>query len=257
MVYSRLFRKPAALPAPWAPRGERIYAIGDIHGRLDCLDDLLVKIDADSATAPGTLRLVFVGDLIDRGPQSAEVVERARELAASAVPVDFIMGNHEEILLRSIDGDRRTLALFDRVGGRETALSYGIDAKDYDASDLKQLGELLHRAVPQEHVAFLSGFQNSVVAGDYRFVHAGIRPGVAFDEQKPSDLRWIRDTFLEHNAPFEGFVVHGHTISAEVDERPNRIGIDTGAWSTGKLTALVLEDDRRWTLQTDLAPGVL
>lgn len=247
----KLFRKAAKPTAPGRiPPGQRVYVIGDIHGRLDLLDTLLELIEADDAARPSAeLQLIFLGDLIDRGPRSAAVVERAMQLATQG-PCRFLMGNHEELLLRSLDGDERALRLFARVGGRETILSYGMDEATYNALDFGELLDALPGLVPPAHRAFLESFEDMIELGDYVFVHAGIRPGVALPEQRVAELRWIRDEFLDHPGPHPRIVVHGHTITPQVEWRPHRIGIDTGAYASGELTALALENDERWTVAT-------
>lgn len=258
MVISRLFRKSAPAPVvepPRLPAGLRVYAIGDIHGRRDCFDDLLALIDRDSATATGEVQLILLGDLIDCGPESRGVVERAMALAASDRICHFIKGNHEELLLHAAEGDRSALSVFHRAGGRETLLSYGVDPDVYDACDFEQLAGLIRDAVPAEHLAFLDSFGNGVALGDYRFVHAGMRPGLPFDEQRDSDLRWIRRDFLTYEGSFDGVVVHGHTISDAPEIRHNRIGIDTGAFASGRLTALVLEGESQRIIESRKAPG--
>lgn len=247
----KLFRKatnPTA--AGRIPPGRRVYVIGDIHGRLDLLDALLALIEADDAARPtAELQLVFLGDLIDRGPQSAAVVERAMWLAARG-PCRFLMGNHEELLLKALDGDERALRLFARVGGRETILSYGMSEAEYNALDFGGLLAALPDLVPAAHRDFLAAFEDLIELGDYVFVHAGIRPGTPLTEQRPAELRWIRDEFLDHPGPHPRIVVHGHTITPQVEWRAHRIGIDTGAYASGQLTALALEDDQRWTVAT-------
>lgn len=252
MVLRKLFaRAEPALPRQHRlPDGERIYAIGDIHGRVDCLDILLDRIardDADRACAK--TKLVFLGDLTDRGPDSREVVERAMQIDEHLDAI-FLMGNHEEILIRTWEGDRSAAGLFNRVGGRETLMSYGVDPHDYDKCDLGELAALTERVVPREHIAFMRRFEDSHVAGNYLFVHAGIRPGIALEMQNPSDLRWIRRDFLDDATDHGVMIVHGHSITDAVDERANRIGIDTGAFSSGQLTALGLEGAERWYLAT-------
>lgn len=247
-----LFRKaPTPAPLPRVPDDVRVYAIGDIHGCDREFARLLELIDADHAQrTPKRRIIVLLGDLVDRGPDSAGVVERARQLAAGSDEVRLIAGNHEEMLLTSCAGDTKGLRLFARNGGRETAESYGIDNDTWNAADFDELKRLLDEAVPATHRAFLKTMEEVVVIGDYAFVHAGIRPGVALAEQQGEDLRWIRDRFLGHTGAHEKFIVHGHTISPDVDDQPNRLGIDTGAYATGKLTAVALEGDRRWFLQT-------
>lgn len=253
MVFKRLFglRQEAAPRQPRAPDGQRLYAIGDIHGRLDLLDRLLGLIEADDAgRGSAETQLIFLGDLVDRGPHSKGVVERVMQLAASSGNVRCIAGNHEEIISRTWGGDKRSAGLLNKVGGRETLLSYGVPAAQYDAADLHELVRLAHAHIPREHIAFFKSNHDWIEAGDYLFVHAGIRPGYAIAEQDISDLRWIRREFTDHEGDLGHVVIHGHTITEEVEERANRIGIDTGAFATGKLTAIGLEGNDRWFLQT-------
>ena len=233
------------------PEGRRVYAIGDIHGRSDLLDRLLALIDADDRARGGIEReLIFLGDLVDRGPDSRGVVERLLALSKEPGKVRFLMGNHEEVFLRAAQADLKALRFLTRIGGRETLLSYGISVDEYRNVDFAELAALLARRVPAEHVEFLSGFESWIEIGDYLFVHAGIRPGVAMEDQERGDLCWIRDEFLNHRDSFGKMVVHGHSIAGEVDERTNRIGIDTGAFASGKLTAIGLEGSARWYLST-------
>lgn len=249
MVLSKLFGKAAA-PAASAAPGERVYAIGDVHGCLGELDRLLMMIEADHvARGPAALRLVLLGDLVDRGPQSAMVVKRARQLSR-ATAATVIAGNHEELLLLAQAGDRDALAVFNRCGGRETLLSYGVDPDDYDECALSDLPALIDRVVPREQLAYLAGLENWTTSGDYVFVHAGVRPGVALDQQTTADLRWIREPFLNYKGSYGAVVIHGHTITDAPDVRSNRIGIDTGAYASGVLTAIGIEGDQHWFLQT-------
>jgi serine/threonine protein phosphatase 1 len=237
--------------APSVPKGQRVYAVGDIHGRLDLLDRLLDMI-ADDDAARGDVRteIVFLGDLIDRGPDSRGVVQRLLEYSRGPMPTRILMGNHEEVFLQALDGDQRALRFLTRIGGRETIFSYGVTPDEYRSLDYDDLGAVVRARVPAEHRDFLAGFERWVEIGDYLFVHAGLKPKVALKDQALSDLRWIRDEFLLHRDSFGKMVVHGHSITETVDERTNRIGIDTGAFASGKLTALGLESDRRWFLTT-------
>jgi serine/threonine protein phosphatase 1 len=232
------------------PPGKRIYAIGDIHGRLDLLDQLLAMIDEDDATrGSAATELIFLGDLVDRGPDSRGVVERLMALGERR-PARFLMGNHEEVFLRALTGDLKALRFLIRIGGRETLFSYGIAEDDYRNLDYDELMVAVRAAVPESHIAFLGAFERWIEEGDYLFVHAGLRPGVALEDQETADLRWIRDDFLRHPESFGKIVVHGHSITDDIDERPNRIGIDTGAFASGKLTAIGLGRDERWYLST-------
>lgn len=238
-------------PPARVPDGLRVYAIGDVHGRLDLLDQLLFRIEADERMRGGArTQLVFLGDLIDRGPDSAGVVQRAMEIEASGRPVRFLMGNHEEVFLKALGGSVEALRFFVRIGGRATILSYGFAEAEYDGLDYEALLTALVARVPADHVAFVKRFEDRIAIGDYLFVHAGIRPRVALDEQSGGDLRWIRSEFLDFRGSHGPIVVHGHTITEEVEERSNRIGIDTGAFASGRLTALGLESGERWYLST-------
>jgi serine/threonine protein phosphatase 1 len=234
------------------PDGVRVYAIGDIHGRLDLLDDLLARIRADDRDRGGGVRTqyIFLGDLIDRGPDSCGVVERLMNLAAAGMNARFLMGNHEEVFLRAIGGDIRALRFLVRIGGRETLRSYGISEEDYRSLDFDELAALATQQVPAAHLAFLERFENMIALGDYLFVHAGLKPGVAIEDQALSDLCWIREEFLNHRDSFGKMVVHGHSITQDIDVRANRIGIDTGAFASGRLTAIGLEGEERWFLST-------
>jgi len=253
MVFRFLKNKKSPILTSWAvPPDNRLYAIGDIHGRLDLLEQLLAMIDRDDAgRLPMETTLVFLGDLVDRGPNSAGVVECLRLLAHAKPGTRFLSGNHEEVFLRAVnDPGLEALKFFCRIGGRETILSYGISEANYNAMDYEELKATLTARVPQSHVTFLESFEDKIEIGDYLFVHAGIRPGVALDDQRPRDLRWIREPFLDYATQHERMIVHGHTITADIDEHSNRIGIDTGAYASGRLTALGMEGTSRWVLQT-------
>jgi len=251
MLLKRLFsRARKSQPTHRIPDGQRVYAVGDVHGRLDLLDDLIRRIGEDDAErGAARTKLIFLGDLVDRGPDSRGVIERVRALQAAG-NLHCLMGNHEEVFLRSIDGDIQALRLFIRIGGRETILSYGVSEEDYNKADFEELAEILAARVPPEHVAFISSFEDHIEIGDYLFVHAGIRPGVPIAEQASSDLRWIRDSFLDHEGDHGRRVVHGHSIRQEAELLPNRIGIDTGAYATDRLSAVGLEGGAQWFLST-------
>jgi len=249
-------RDAQSRPSGSLPSGTRVYAVGDIHGRLDLLNELLRQMEGDDAArGPADTIVIFLGDLIDRGPDSAQVVQRLLELGAKTDKVRFLLGNHEEVFLKSLAGEGKALPFFLRIGGKQTVLSYGISEAEYEQSDYSELLDLMRARVPQAHIDFLTAFEDMVVLGDYAFVHAGVRPGVPLDAQKPETLRWIREEFLNSNAVFEKIVVHGHSISDEVEERGRRIGIDTGAYASGRLTAMGFEGPDRWVLQTSGAPG--
>lgn len=244
----KLFR-PAAVPAapPRVPAGERYYVVGDIHGRLDLFDALIAAIEADDATSgAAATTVVLLGDLVDRGPESAGVLQRAREWQDQR-RVRILIGNHEEMFLECFQ-DKEVLRHFLKHGGRETILSFGIPQIEYNELTLDELFECLPDLVPKEVREYVSGFEEMIVAGDYVFVHAGIDPRLPLEEQKRADLLWIRDRFLRYDGPLDKVVVHGHTIFDEVTDHGQRIAIDTGAFRTGKLSALVLEDEQRRTI---------
>ncbi len=235
-------------PAPAIPAGQRVYAVGDVHGRLDLFEVLVEAIEADDAQlGSADTTIVLLGDLVDRGPDSAGVIRAARNLGARR-KVRTLLGNHEEMFLDALESEE-VLKHFLRYGGRETVLSYPVDPDAYHRAELDETLRLMRTAVPQEDIAFLRAFEDQIAIGDYLFVHAGIRPGVPLEQQRVADLRWIREPFLSHRESFGPVVVHGHTIFDEVDFAPNRIGIDTGAYRTGRLTALGLEGTQRWLIE--------
>ncbi|WP_422061953.1 metallophosphoesterase family protein [Sphingopyxis sp.] len=254
MSFLGLFkRRPAEASRrpPAVPPGERIYAIGDIHGRDDLFARLIEKIEVDNDSRPAArTTLILLGDLVDRGPDSDRVVERARMLSAPFDEVRLLIGNHEECFLGALGGDEKRVRYFVRIGGDATIRSYWRDDAAYDEADFEALAEKLPMLVPQQHIDFLGGGEDMIAIGDYVFVHAGVRPGVPLDRQSLPDLRWIREDFLQETADFGAVVVYGHTIGDEVDRKPNRIGIDTGAYSSGVLTAIGLEATQQWFLDT-------
>jgi serine/threonine protein phosphatase 1 len=237
--------------------GCRAYAVGDIHGRLDLLNEMLELIEADIASQPpARTYIVFLGDFIDRGADSAGVIERLRTYSPSFAKPIFLAGNHEEVLLRVLAGDSGVLGSWLKFGGAECAQSYGLELTALQRADELSATGMLRAKVPASHVRFLEGLADTFRFGDYLFVHAGIRPGILLEEQEKADLRWIREAFLKDDKEHGFIVVHGHTIVPEVEERRNRIGIDTGAYRTGILTALVIEEEVRRYLRTG-EPGTV
>ena len=253
---TRLFKREieTAPPECHVPEGMRVYAIGDVHGRLDLLDALLARIDGDDAArTPAETRILLLGDLIDRGPDSRGVVERVMERVRHDPRIRCLSGNHEELLVKLWRGEASLAPTFHRAGGRETLLSYGVDPEIYDGWTFNELAEGVRAIVPEAHVAFLAELGSGMAIGDYYFVHAGIRPGIPIARQRISDLRWIREEFTRSTVMHDAMIVHGHSPRAAVDVQPNRIGIDTGAYATGILTALALQRNERWFLATPAA----
>ncbi|QUM71337.1 metallophosphoesterase family protein [Sphingopyxis granuli] len=233
------------------PEGRRVYAIGDIHGRDDLFAHMIELIRADHAQrGPAEITLILLGDLVDRGPESAEVIERAMRLRDEFPNMRWLIGNHEECFLAALTGDVRRVRYFMRIGGDATIRSYWRDDASFDEASFEEVAERLQKLVPAEHVDFLGRGENLIEIGDYAFVHAGVRPGVPLEKQALSDLRWIRDEFLDDDRNHGPIIVHGHTIRDDIDEWPNRIGIDTGAYLSGKLTAIGLEGESCWFLKT-------
>lgn len=252
----QLLRPKRDIMPAGTPVGERIYAIGDIHGRLDLLTQIAKAIDDDDAAREAAdTTIILLGDLIDRGPDSAAVVEMAREWSRRR-KVRILAGNHEEMFLLSfykINAFRGFL----RIGGSETVLSYDIDRDAFRAADLEEAHQMMIEAVPVDDREFLLGFEKMIRIGDYLFVHAGINPDISIEEQQSHDCRWIREPFLSHKGDFGCVVVHGHTVTDEAVFRHNRIGIDTGAFMSGKLTAIGLEGSERWLIQAQEDGGAI
>ena len=237
---------------PRVPAGTRVYAVGDVHGRLDLLTSMLSRILEHSAgRKPARTHIVMLGDLIDRGPDSNGVIETLRTFSHDGVNLILLAGNHEEVILRILAGETTLLKSWINFGGTETLASYGVDADRLLSISPREALDVLRNEIPTEHQIFIRSFSDSVKVGDYLFVHAGIRPSIPLQMQNQKDLRWIRQAFLDSEDDHGFVVVHGHTISGEVVERANRIGIDTGAYTTGRLSAVGLEGAHRWFLEVD------
>ena len=242
---------------PHAPPGRRLYAIGDIHGRLDLLERLMFTIRKDNARRePASTTIVVLGDIIDRGPQSAEIVRRFQRYTEANDRFIVLRGNHEEMMLQSLSGDLRALQAWMRFGGDETLRSWGVPVDQLASRPPREMAAAAARAVSPAELDWLAARPFSYRAGDYLFVHAGVRPGVALSEQDPQDLLWVSRDFTDSEADHGAVVVHGHTIEEDGPVfRSNRIGLDTGAYRSGRLTALGLEDDDQWTLSAILNRG--
>lgn len=230
---------------PQGKLGERAYAIGDIHGCVKETEALLQKIKTDNDYRDeAKTYLVFLGDLIDRGPASKEVIQLLIDFPYKFAEPLFIMGNHEEMMVRGLLGERDLLPNWLNYGGYACAQSYGVSKNELLGQDPEILEHILRAAIPKKHVEFLAGFLDYVQFGDFLFTHAGIRPGVPLSRQSSRELRWIREPFLNFRGDHGVVVVHGHTISDEIEIRGNRIGIDTGAYKTGRLSAICIDEER-------------
>ena len=246
LLSPQILRAPATLPP-----GIRIYAIGDIHGRADLLRIMLEKIDADRRQRPVDRPiLLFIGDYVDRGPSSREVLDILLEYRGSRESI-FLKGNHETFISRFLE-DPAVLNEWRLCGGLETLLSYGLKPTfSPDERERTKLSEELARAISIDHLAFLNSLQLYFRCGGFLFVHAGIRPGVPVADQDEKDLLWIREDFLGFEAPFGVFVVHGHTPVRAPEMRSNRLNIDTGAFATGRLTCAIIEGSTIMALSTE------
>jgi serine/threonine protein phosphatase 1 len=239
-------------PAATVPAGQRIYAIGDIHGRLDLLDQLLAMIvDDDAGRGPMQRRtLLFLGDYVDRGAESAGVLDRLIGGMPDGFECICLKGNHEEIMMLSMT-DAQWLYNWAQNGGLKTLESYGVEAAMRDVEQRpKDVSGALIAALPDRHLAFLQGLSLTASFGDYFFVHAGVHPSAPLTMQRKDDCLYIREPFLSHKGSYGKIVVHGHTPVKEPEIRANRIGIDTGAYFTEHLTALRLEGNSRAFLAT-------
>ena len=246
---------PGAPPgAVCTPEGTVIYAIGDIHGRDDLLAALLEGVRRDAGQRPARRRLlVFLGDYISRGPGSRAVVERVMATAWPGFEVVALKGNHEDLLLRFLDGDLAAGALWLDYGGAQALRAYGVAPEGGargDEAGAQRLRRELAGALPAHHLEFFRRLRLDHREGDYYFVHAGIRPGVPPEGQSDADRLWIRSEFTDSLADHGVVVVHGHCIAPMPQVRHNRIGIDTGAYASGHLTCAVLDGAERVFLQT-------
>ena len=229
------------------PDGLRVYAFGDIHGRLDLLEQLLDQVERD-ARGQADIRLVFLGDYVDRGPDSRGVIDRVRGLKAERGAI-CLTGNHEAVMRAALDGSG-TFERWLKVGGGAALASYGVRVEDFGRGGETRLRRAALAAIPAEHLDFLAGLELSASFGDYFFCHAGVRPGVPLERQSAEDLVWIRHAFLESRADFGKRVVHGHTPVDAVDIRPHRINVDTGSCWSGRQSCVMLEGAEVRILQT-------
>ena len=222
----------------------RIYAVGDVHGRADLLGEMFGRIDAHLRAHPAAQAVqVFLGDYIDRGPHSREVLDLLIGRKRHHTML-YLKGNHETYVTQFLN-DPSLLAEWQHYGGLPTLMSYGVTpSMNADTAEQGRLAEVLRAAIPDSHLHFLEGLALTYSCGDFFFTHAGVRPGIPLNQQSQQDLLLIRDEFLLHEETFGKVVVHGHTPVMEPDVRPNRINIDTGAYATGRLTCLMLEGDQ-------------
>jgi len=222
------------------PDGIRVYAIGDIHGRLDLLQKLWALIEDDSSETSLRKVIIFVGDYVDRGPDSKGVIDFLLKIGKDHEVV-CLRGNHDQAILDFVQdaGFYRTWKPF---GAPQTLLSYGVTPPQFeDEPELEKARAEFVANCPREHFDFFASLPCSHELGDYFFVHAGVRPGIPLKQQDPQDMLWIRELFLLSGADFGKVIVYGHTPVAQAGRRGDRVGIDTGAYATGRLSAAVFE----------------
>jgi serine/threonine protein phosphatase 1 len=250
-MFKSLFGKKE-IPRPAAPEGQVLYAIGDVHGRADLLVLLLEAILEEAREHGRPTTIIGLGDYVDRGPGSREVLELLAGLSHAQGPeLRLLRGNHEETLLRFLEDASRG-AMWCSYGGRETLQSYGVEPpeEDDDAEGWEAARVQFAEALPDSHRDLLKSMGFTYEAGDYFFCHAGARPGVRLSDQTEADLLWIRGSFLDDKGRFDKIIVHGHSVGEEVQADHRRIGVDTGAYATGALTAVKLEGKGQFLLQT-------
>ncbi|MDD5586617.1 MAG: metallophosphoesterase family protein [Alphaproteobacteria bacterium] len=237
---------------PRLPKDQLLYVVGDIHGRVDLLVRLMKLIEADAAANKAASKeLIFLGDYIDRGVDSKGVISYLLSRLPADMKKTFLRGNHDEALLRFLQGDLAQANDWLQLGGTATLVSYGINPfRANVVQNLKALHSAVLEKVPEDHRAFLTATKIDAARGGYYFVHAGVRPGVPLEKQTREDRLWIRYDFLGSKTDHGKMIVHGHSILPEPDVQPNRIGIDTGAYATGTLTCLVLHGSKQRFLST-------
>lgn len=233
------------------PPDSRIYAVGDVHGRLDCLERLFVEINEDLQARPiAKSKIVMLGDYVDRGPDSRGVLDYLISISCEFELI-CLRGNHDDRLLGFVEAPDELSGVFLRYGGWETLASYDV-GKFRLHRDVSKLSRAVAQNMPDGHKKFLSGLPYYHIEGDYYFCHAGVRPGIDLEKQDPKDLMWIRDDFLTHRGSFGKVIVHGHTPRRQVEILPNRINLDTMAFHSGTLSCAVLEGDTCKIMQTGI-----
>ena len=233
---------------PKLPEGLRVYAVGDIHGCANLLQDVFAAIDLHmSRSRPARSLHIFLGDYIDRGPDSRGTIDLLVDRSRRHETI-FLKGNHEAFLFEVLQ-DARRLNAWKEYGGFQTLISYGLAPSiKPDRDEQHSLIKALIDAIPPHHRRFFSNLRSSFTCGDFFFVHAGVKPGIALRQQREEDLLWIRDEFLQSEQDFGKYIVHGHTPVPKPDIQPNRINIDTGAYASGVLTLLTIEGGRMFSI---------
>ena len=244
-ILTKLFKSNSIPPAPSGlPENNRIYCVGDIHGRHDLLLELHNLIKEDALTYTGTKTLIYLGDYIDRGSESKQVIDCLLSTPFPDFKSVYLLGNHEQVLLQFLHNDDPSLANdWFKFGGIATLISYGVEIRGIPTlKDIARIRAELSDKIPITHLDFYKKLNLSYESGNYFFVHAGIKPKLRLEQQKPEDMLWIREEFLNSKHYHSKIIVHGHTVTPKPEHLSNRIGIDTGAYSSGKLTCAVFEN---------------
>lgn len=245
-------KKRFATPLPATADGERIYAIGDVHGRLDLLQTLMQHMERDvQSRGECPTRLIFLGDLIDRGPYSKQLLELAQRSHESCDRVTFLLGNHEDLLLESAYGNVAAQRSWLQQGGEATLRSLGIDLPTFNEGSAQALADALCEVLGDDMLAWLDSLPLSFQSGDYFFCHAGIRPGVPLQRQRRQDLLWIRKKFLSSKRYHGAVIVHGHSETSQLVFDRNHINVDTAAYRTGVLSAVGLQGNLQWSIASN------
>lgn len=253
-----LFKKKTAkdaVPKSYdMPEGEVVYAIGDVHGCFIPMINLLSKIELDRRLCPAQKSVVvFLGDLMDRGPASREVIDFLMHFTPDWTEVVFLRGNHEEVMLDVMSGNIGAMRSWFEFGGKDCARSYGVDNFGQLHINPDHIMMALQRSVPRAHLEFLDSFHDAFTFGDYLLVHAGIKPKVAIEDQSPYDMRWVRSSFLDYTKPHPMKIVHGHSVVEDEPEiHSNRIAVDTGVYQGRPLTAVKLYAGQETFIQSDV-----
>lgn len=252
-IYLNNFFKKNVQLSPFLPDNTRIYCIGDIHGRNDLLNQLLIKIMRDLSQYKGSVIIVYLGDYIDRGVDSKGVIETLLNKQKTGIEYVYLRGNHEQAMLDCLK-EAAVISSWLSFGGQVTLASYGVGIAKIPTKreDFLKIQEKLKENLPVEHYQFLTQTELSYTLGSYFFVHAGVNPKKSLTRQNPEDLLWIRDEFINANKVHKKIIVHGHTVTEEPEIFKHRIGIDTGAYASGILSCLVLESNQQRFIQTDV-----
>jgi serine/threonine protein phosphatase 1 len=238
-------------PRPGIPEGQRVYAIGDIHGRDDLLRKLLGIIESHRAGYSGKVSYVFLGDYVDRGMQSKQVIDTLMGYDYAGAEAIFLRGNHEQVMLDILVEPMMAKGWL-AFGGLETLLSYRIPTKGIPTKeeDFIRLSQQMERQIPARHLEFMRDTRISWELGDCLFVHAGVHPDYPLDEQQERDLLWIKEEFIDSPRKYEKLIVHGHYIEDEPALLSHRVGLDTGAYVSECLSCGVFEGDQVTLLDT-------